>query len=414
MGDEIKRLMNSPNPDDRRTAIRKLAEWGDESALPYLSAIYKTDSDPAIRELAAKAGRYIRHQMANPGPPRRAAVQPRPADDEPEDEQPLTDEQQAKEWMKRAKEELDDGNLGEAQILAARAFARFRDLKHDEYYVGLLAQIMEVEREDAVAALVEYIRTGGKSAVPKGKKGKKHLDETTFGDLMFYYLLIALVSIGGLIVMNVGVALLLQPRVRDYNATLSTDVMALPETQLAIAAIQSVVTVTPEDLATTAAAAAGRGIGALISMTIAFFFINFVANSMAGGKGTFNGLVRAALPVNLLSTVSTYIISGAFLYFYMSHILEGVYLAGFYDNPALFADALTRASTELIPLYAGGLGVVGVLSLLFFVMAVARNYEIGFLEGCASIVVAAGVAACSWCGLIYLFAQVFGGVASLF
>jgi hypothetical protein len=410
MGDEIKRLMNSPDPDDRRTAIRKLAEWGDESALPYLSAIYKTDSDPAIRELAAKAGRYIRQQASRPAPARPA---PKPAE-EPEDPQPLTDEQQAREWMKRAKEELDDGNQAEAQILAARAFARYRDLKQDEYYVGLLAQIMETEREDAVAALVEYIRTGGKSAVPKGKTGKKHLDETTFGDLLFYYLLIALVSIGGLIVMNVGVALLLQPRVREYSAVLSADVMTLPETQLALGVIQGVISITPDDLATTAAAAAGRGAGALISMTIAYFFINFVANSMAGGKGTFNGLVRAALPVNLLSTLSTYAISGAFLYFYLAEILEGVYLAAFYDNPTLLADALSQASGSLIPLYLGGLAILGVLSLLFFVIAVARNYEIGFLEGCASIVVAAGVAACAWCGLIYLFAQVFGGVARMF
>ena len=55
----IIQALGSSDPDKRKKAVALLAKSLDRDALPHLARVYKTDSDPEIRELAKKAGAYI-------------------------------------------------------------------------------------------------------------------------------------------------------------------------------------------------------------------------------------------------------------------------------------------------------------------------------------------------------------------
>jgi tetratricopeptide (TPR) repeat protein len=401
MSDEIKRLMNSPNVEDRKRAVRKLAETHDTSALKYLEVIFKTDASDEVRELASKAGRYLKQNAGKQPPPVvRQTYAPPPIEEEDDfiEEEPSnrSSEEEAKDLMRRAKEQFDDGNVDEAQKLAARAFAKHRDLKNDLYYMGMLAHIMQTDREDAIMALVDYI----KGTKTKRKNTEKHLDDTSFGDLIFYYILIALTVLGGTILLNVGVSLALRPEVEQLAQVMEGDPMTSNAVKNSMAQLQQVLAISPDNVGRSVGAGVQTGVTTLISLTISYFFINMVANGMAGGNGTFNGFVRSTMGINVVGNIVSYLLLGGFAYFYLRTIFQGIYASLIADAPEPYQAAVNNAQTM-----AGSFAIVTTLLYIvlgvMLVRAISRNYKLGFLEGCGTLMVAIMVAGCSWCAIIF-------------
>ncbi len=62
------RLLKSSRPEEREQAIKALAQSKDPSALPYLADIYRNDPDESLRELARKAGVYIKKNSGSDSP----------------------------------------------------------------------------------------------------------------------------------------------------------------------------------------------------------------------------------------------------------------------------------------------------------------------------------------------------------
>src|SRR5258708_32075297 len=74
--------------ETRRLEIIALGNSADQRAMASLANVYKTDPDPALRELALKAGRYIKRtttgsmpvvqpsQVAQAAPPQPTVTQP--------------------------------------------------------------------------------------------------------------------------------------------------------------------------------------------------------------------------------------------------------------------------------------------------------------------------------------------------
>jgi hypothetical protein len=70
MFEDFIRQLTSDDPAQRRDAIIGMGKLGDPRALSYLGQVYKTDPDPALRDLAAKAGRHIQKlRQSTPRPP---------------------------------------------------------------------------------------------------------------------------------------------------------------------------------------------------------------------------------------------------------------------------------------------------------------------------------------------------------
>src|SRR6185436_4124175 len=61
--------LESDDPEQRKAAIVALARAADAEALPLLVKRYRTDPDPALRELARKAGLHIKAQSQPPAAP---------------------------------------------------------------------------------------------------------------------------------------------------------------------------------------------------------------------------------------------------------------------------------------------------------------------------------------------------------
>jgi hypothetical protein len=57
--------LNDPDPVVRRKAVVALGKSQNEEALPYLATVFKKDRDPEIRQLARKAGLYIKQQSVD-------------------------------------------------------------------------------------------------------------------------------------------------------------------------------------------------------------------------------------------------------------------------------------------------------------------------------------------------------------
>lgn len=68
--------LHSPDPAQRRQAIIALGRAKDPRALSALAAVYRTDPLPELREMALKAGRYIKQQTQPASP---VAYEPPPA-----------------------------------------------------------------------------------------------------------------------------------------------------------------------------------------------------------------------------------------------------------------------------------------------------------------------------------------------
>ena len=62
MIDELIRQLKNPDPDVRKRAIMALGKAKDPTALKALADVVRNDPDPTLRNLALKAGQYIRQQ----------------------------------------------------------------------------------------------------------------------------------------------------------------------------------------------------------------------------------------------------------------------------------------------------------------------------------------------------------------
>ena len=62
MIDELIRQLKNPDPDVRKRAIMALGKAKDPAALKALAEVVRNDPDPTLRNLALKAGQYIRQQ----------------------------------------------------------------------------------------------------------------------------------------------------------------------------------------------------------------------------------------------------------------------------------------------------------------------------------------------------------------
>lgn len=60
--------LDSSDVNTRKKAIRALAQTKDPDAIQYLAAVFKSDPDPEVRDMALKAGKYIRKNAEEAGP----------------------------------------------------------------------------------------------------------------------------------------------------------------------------------------------------------------------------------------------------------------------------------------------------------------------------------------------------------
>lgn len=196
----ILQALRSGDPDERKKAVTALGRSLDPEVLPILAKVYRNDPDDGVREMARKAGAYIRRNKHNftpdtasdapaPAPKTTAALlQPEPESAAAERqthpllEVDLSTVKVSGANAERAKVAVDQamsydvkGEQARAMLALRKAFELDPRLREDEYTRGLTLQIANGANEnDAIyrvltmdAEMVKQAKTSGESGASR-------------------------------------------------------------------------------------------------------------------------------------------------------------------------------------------------------------------------------------------------------
>ncbi len=185
MLDTYLRQLHSDDPAQRRQAIVALANSRDPAALKPLAAVFKNDPDPAIRELALKAGRYLR-QYAPEKPSSEAEIAAR-------------DRNLAKKLLDAATTYHLEGDKGRAVDSLGKALSLNPALQKESFVANLVMSLTKMSVADAVPLLTHPDRrrtlvekVGGKRTRHRQAQDKG-AETATWDNVAIDFLLYALV-----------------------------------------------------------------------------------------------------------------------------------------------------------------------------------------------------------------------------
>lgn len=410
--DKLIRQLNSPNVEQRKQAIAALAKTKDRDALSYLSNVFRSDSDPEVRDLARKAGIYINKNSpqsggsgavggSGNGSQKAKATYAYDDDDDEEDDGYASaydevddvdddvdeadyddvkvtqlDEERANGLVQQALDIHMRGNNDKAIKYLSQAFAKNPNLKRDSYTVGLAATITGLPGPQAVGYLMESSGGGKAKRGEKAKTGGGVPGEITWGDafvdLAIYWLVnLGIAAIGGILVLFALNDLMqtLSSSSSSYSATAFFDPQAI------IGFIQGLAV--PVLLMYSAILATFL----LVILLIQYVAIHFVSLGMLGGDGTMPELIRK------LSMVMTF---GTPIYLVVS----------FFLSVMLPIYSPQSADTALIANFI-------LPFVLTFIMAqrIGVAYRFGTSRGCASVIISSIALGVCACGLSFVLSS---------
>lgn len=367
MLDTYLRQLSSDDPAQRRQAIVALANSRDPAALRPLAATFRNDPDPTLRELALKAGRYLR-QYSREEPAAEGEIAER-------------DRDLAKKLLDAATNYHLEGDKGRAVESLGKALSLNPALQKEPFVANLVMALTHMSVADAMPllthpdrrrALVEKV--GGKRAPHRQAHGKG-AETATWDNVAIDFLLYALV-------VALSLAAVFVFTLETLRELLDTAPSA---------------TITSEDLDVFFEASvvalfvlgAFYGIYSVLTLALQGAAVHVVAAYLFGGNGTLVYLYRRLVPFQ------TYVM----LIFALLFI--GLALAG--------------SATEfllLIPLVMG----IGSLVVMYLVSKlVGEVYEFGAGMGCLAIflggLLMAGIAALGNWALTGLLGKMLSGLS---
>jgi hypothetical protein len=154
MDPRIIEALKSRDPEERKKAVRALAQTHTTESLRYLATIYKKDPDASVRELAIKAGRHIKKTRAAVDWVGEGDVRFSTKEVAAVSTVSSVAQEQAKGLMDKALDESVKGNYEKAEQYARQAFQLNPDLQFDTYYLGIASDVMGMNEEEVIAALL--------------------------------------------------------------------------------------------------------------------------------------------------------------------------------------------------------------------------------------------------------------------
>lgn len=194
----IIQALSSSDADKRKKAVAYLAKSLDRDALSYLARVYKTDSDPEIRELAKKAVAYIQKnapqttddETYDDAPDEQPVSYSRYSslyvDDDPDDDDMLSSshddialpsnitvspvaEERAKSFVEQAMDWNVRGKNDRATDMLRKAFHTNPRLLYDSYSISLATNITGLSADDVRRMFAPSTKQLEKSGmIPKG------------------------------------------------------------------------------------------------------------------------------------------------------------------------------------------------------------------------------------------------------
>lgn len=390
MNHEITRLLRSSRAEDRAEAIKQLARTESDEALRYLARVYQNDPDFEIRELALKAGQYIKKKQHAGG---WEADVPDDGDAYYEDEyesESFVDQkaiERANSLVERAVDALVRDDKREAAQLAQQALVLNPQLADDSYFTNLAGDILNMEGAAALGALARM------EAAPDAKKAKRKQSSSSLDDEVTMNTVLVDLAIVAVVVG--GISFLFSM----LQTWLVTSAFGLSSAQLSSApqdiAMMTQVYSSVASLSITLALfnSLFQAIGFIIGWLIWLFIIHMVSTMMLSGVGTYAGLIhRMTIPV-VVTYIGSIVIGSVFSWMSLSSLASGLIdpsgasIAGIFDTINLIL---------IMSLF----GYVG--THFWYGYEIGNNYDFRLGNGCVSIILSYVVLAAFGCGCMFV------------
>ncbi len=382
MLDDLLPLLDSADAHTRQQAIRQIANLRDPSALPHLARIYRTDSDPATRDLALKAGQYLRQVVQ----PARSAGEDAGGGDTGEagvliQRGPITarDRQMARSLLDSATGFAVENDPGRALDYLGRALAIDPELSKETFAVNLITSLTGLSVNQALpvlvhpdrrAALIEQV--GGKRKLKRVQTHGKGAETATWDRVLIDFAVYMVLLAVAILALFVIVFASLQDVLNEYGSTsggvYSSRVYSTSATQ-----IDEIVAASMVGLVVLSAITA---VAYTIGLAINGAAIHVVATYIFGGNGTLVYLYRRYVPFNTL-------------------------VMGITVGLAVLIAILDSPQVMLISIGLGSIGA-SVVVIYFTVKIISEVYDFGMGSGCGSLLLAAVLLMMLQCGLQWL------------
>jgi hypothetical protein len=366
----VQQLQN-PDPQQRRQAIIALANTRDPAALPPLAAVYRGDPDPELRELALKAGRYIRQESDQVGSAPIASTGPGVS---------KRDAELAQFYLDAATNYQTLGDRGRAIEHLGKALSLNPARVHETFVTNLILLTTGMPVDQAMPMLThpdrreELIRrVGGRRALEKVQKHGPGIEKATWENVSIDFLVYALavsISFMAIILLALGP---IQDMLNSMPMTTTSTVSADLDTLRTASVISLII------------AAIFYGIVYTISLAIQGGMIHAAATLVLGGDGTLVYLYRRLVP---FQTWATFGIAAGFIII------------------MLFGSATD--TFFLMPMVV----VIASVSVAYYTAEIiSQVYNFGWFTGCLAMIIAAILLAVLSCGANAVLFSLMGGLS---
>jgi tetratricopeptide (TPR) repeat protein len=362
--------LQSPDPQQRRQAIIALANSRDPAAIKPLAAVYQDDPVPELRDLALKAGRYIRQEAATEAPPQTALTVPPESGVEAAPAPGIVskrDSELAQFYLDAATNYQTLGDRGRAIENLGKALSLHPARAKESFVANLILMATGMPADQAVPVLTHpdrrealIARAGGRRNLDQRDKNpgiEKATWDNVAIDFLIYWLVITICM--------ASIFIMVLPELQDmFDETLATSPSSAQvdlDTLLAASALTLIII------------AVFYGLVYTITLAIQGGAIHVVATFIFAGDNNLRYLYRRLVPFQTLV------------------------IFGFSAGTIILLLAGSGSDISyLVPLLmiAGAVGVAWYTAEL-----IAKIYHFGWLSGCGTIVVAGILLAVLSCGV---------------
>lgn len=398
---QIINMLDDPNPQVRTNAVKQLARMQSQEAVQYLAAVYKTDDDPEVRELARKAGLYIKKKMTEDNWTGGEGMM----DDDPEPEPEVEDIQVSARAVQSSKGLMDSamelhlrGDEDKAAQFVEKAFLTNPNLKNDPYYLQSASSILGVPEGQVVTMLLGDVDYSGGKAKRKRKNREDDVStEAVIIDLLIYWIVLAAILIIGTLIQFQFLSSIMDTMMASPEFASELSAAEAAEAEAQIAMFMNVFV--GAGLVATVIYSIIASFFSVIILLVQYAFIHFSATSILSGEGTYKGLIHK-LTNFFTAMYAIFTIIGYVMAYLM--IMSFVEIA----DPS----AGGGGASGLLSLVSFGYFVAAVIALFWMGRLIGKNYEFGTGKGCISVIISSILMGAVACACSFVFSAVLGNM----
>ena len=363
----LKQLKNK-DAKERRKAIVALADCRDSVGVTALEDVAQNDSEPKLRELAARAAQHLQEQVSKASD--RAANPESVYEGQREIRVPEKQMARGREYVDQAMSMMVAKDNAKAIKALAKALQTDPSLKNDQYFLSLASGLFNSSNEEAIRRLVSGEERGNFiKAQEQGKVLKRQTDHkskaqeigwsSAIFDLTIYAVVVGIITFVAPIVFAQ-----LMGRAIDYQKALTPDKYQAETIKISSQQLEKALKdFQTQSVAPLVIGGVANGVVSALSMVGLCFLIHLFASKLLRGNGTMPFMMSQLVPFYSLMTP---------VFFIWSCLLVGLISIGAGMFGVLCAPIMVLAGLVVLFKSAGRIG---------------SAYDFGSAKGCMSLTV---------------------------